>query len=238
MGTWWWDQFRPFGCHTSPAIFDPFASDLELILQIQWGWEHTLHYIDYFLAIFPHSTTFSDAPNRFNGDFSQICRYLGFRVKDEKNEEGYCIRFLGIEINTEAMVARLPHHKHKKAMALVNSTLAQHSVIHRSLETTVGFLSFAMKVVPASHPFLRRLYDTLSDIANSPHQSLVGDQERRLLVADVPSTMEQNPTPTPPVVNATAMDRRIWTDRNRGLFSQTRRNSVEHTHTSPALQYH
>ena len=75
-------------------------------------------------------------------------------MKGEKNEEGHCIRFLGIEIDTQAMEARLPPNKHEKATALVNSTLAQHSVTHSSLETTVGFLSFASNVVPASRPFL------------------------------------------------------------------------------------
>ena len=63
METWRCDQFLPFGCRTSPAIFDLFASALEWILQTQRGWEHTLHYLDDFLAIFPHSTTPSDAPN-------------------------------------------------------------------------------------------------------------------------------------------------------------------------------
>jgi hypothetical protein len=123
-------------------------------------WEHTLHYLDDFLAIFPRSAA-SDVPNRYKGNFSQICSDLGFRVNEEKNEEEHSIRFLGIEIDTEAMEAHLPPDKHKKAMALVNSTLAQHSVTHKCFETTVGFLSFASKVVPASRPFLRRLNDAL-----------------------------------------------------------------------------
>jgi len=67
------------------------------------------------------------------------------------------------------MEARLPHDKHEKATALVNSTLAQHSVTPRSLETTVGFLSFASKVVPASRPSLRRLYDTLTVTSGTHH---------------------------------------------------------------------
>jgi len=61
--TWWCNQFLPFGCRTSPAIFDLFASALEWILQTEPGWEHTLHYLDDFLAIIPRSTA-SDAPNR------------------------------------------------------------------------------------------------------------------------------------------------------------------------------
>jgi len=141
---------------------------LEWILQTQRGGEHTLHYVDDFLAIFPRSAA-SDAPNRYKGDFSQICSDLGFRVKEEKNEEGHCIRFLGIDIDTEAMEARLPPDKHEKTTALVNSTLAQHSVTNRSLETTMGFLSFGSKVVRASRPFLRQLYDALMATSQTHH---------------------------------------------------------------------
>jgi len=106
---------------------------LEWILQIQWGWEHTLHYLDDFLAIFPHSATPSDPPNRYKRDFSQICSDLGFQVKEKKNAERHCIKFLGIESNTEAMEACLPHDNHEKAPGLINAILAQHSVTHRSL---------------------------------------------------------------------------------------------------------
>jgi len=145
-----------------PAIFDLFASALEWILQTRRGWEHPLHYLGDFVAIFPHSATCSLSPNRYKGDLSQICSNQGFRVKEEENEEGHCIRFLGIEIDTEAMEARLPHDNHEKPTALVNSTLAQHSATHRSSETTMGFLLFASKLLPASRPFLHRLFDALT----------------------------------------------------------------------------
>jgi hypothetical protein len=124
MERWWCDQFLPFGCRTSPAIIDPFASALEWIFQTQRGWDHTLHYLHDFLAIFPHSAIVSDAPNRYQGDFSQIWNDLQFPVKEEKKEEGHCIRFLAREIYTKAMEAHLPHNKHEKATALVNSTLS------------------------------------------------------------------------------------------------------------------
>jgi hypothetical protein len=166
--TWRCDQFHPFGYRTSPAIFDLFTSALEWILQTHQRCKHTLPYLSDVLAIFPHSAV-SDAPNRYKGDFSQICSDPGIRVKEEKNEEGHYIRFLGIEIDTEAMEARLPPGIPEKATALVNSTLGQNSVTHRSLEMTMGFLSLACKVVPASGHFLRRLNDTLTVTSQTYH---------------------------------------------------------------------
>jgi len=93
------------------------------ITQTQQGCAQTFHYHDDLLTIFPHSAAL-DAANRYNGDFSQICSELVFRVKEEMNEEGHRIRVLGIEINPAAMEARLRHYKYEKETALVNCTLA------------------------------------------------------------------------------------------------------------------
>jgi hypothetical protein len=151
------------------AILDHFASAFECILYTQPGSEHTLQYCDNILAIFPHSSTFSDAPNRYKTDYSQICSNLGFRVKEVKNKYGHCIRFLSIEIDTETMEARWPHDNHEKVTALIISTLVQHSVTQRSLEMTVGLASVAYKVVPGSHPFLCGLNDTLTVTSRTHH---------------------------------------------------------------------
>jgi hypothetical protein len=118
MGAWWCDQFLPFGCRTSPVIFDLFASILEYNFQAQRGWKHLLHYLDGFLAIFPKEHF--KAVQMYKADFSQIYSDLGFRIKEEKNEEGLRIKFFGIEIDTEKMAARLPQDKHEKAVALVD----------------------------------------------------------------------------------------------------------------------
>jgi len=174
MGTWWCDQFLQFGNRSLPAIFYVFASALEWILHSQQGLEHKVHNRDDFLVIFPCSAP-SDALDRYKRDFSQICSELGFRVKGEQNEEGHCIRFLGIEIDTAAMEARLLHIKHEKATALVNSTLALHLVTHRSLETTVGCLSVASKVLPAIAPFLCQLYNDMTAISQTDQMGVWSD---------------------------------------------------------------
>jgi hypothetical protein len=161
MATCRCNQFLPFGSRTSPAIFDLFPSALEWMLQTQRHWKHTLHYLEDFLAIFLRSTV-SDAPSRYNEDFSQIRNALGFRVKEEQNAEGHSSRFLGIEIDTEEMEARLLPDTHEKAKALLNPTLSLHSVKRRILETILGFLSFASTVVSASRAFIGRLYNALT----------------------------------------------------------------------------
>jgi ribonuclease HI len=167
LGAWWCDQFLPFGCRTSPAIFDLFASALEWVLQTQLHWQHVLHYLDDFLAVF--AAEHAQQAQKFKSDFSQVCSHLGFQLKEEKGEKGLRIRFLGIEIDTEKMEARLPQEKHEKAIALVDSIRERRSVKFKELDAAIGFLSFASKVVPASRPFLRRLYDALAGAPRTHH---------------------------------------------------------------------
>jgi hypothetical protein len=164
---WWYDKFLPFGLRTSPFIFDLFSSGLNWILQNELGWAGVLHYLDDFLAVLaPHL----DA-TRYAEDFDSLCKDLGFTVKQKKSYTGTCTDFLGLEIDTAAMEARLPSDKHAKALLLVRTYLRRRSLTLWELQSVIGFLSFAAKVVPLGRPFLRRLYNALSGYSASPHSS-------------------------------------------------------------------
>jgi hypothetical protein len=163
---WWYDKFLPFGLRTSPFIFDLFSSGLNWILQNELGWSGVLHYLDDFLAVLaPHL----DA-TRYADDFDSLCDDLGLTVKHKKSYSGTCTDFLGLEIDTAAMEARLPSAKHAKALLLVRTYLRRRSITLLELQSLIGFLSFAAKVVPLGRPFLRRLYNALSCYSTSPHQ--------------------------------------------------------------------
>jgi hypothetical protein len=130
---------------------------------------HIRHnYLDDFLAVLaPHL----DA-TRYADDFDSLCKNLGFTIKQKKSYTGTCTDFLGLEIDTAAMEARLPSDKHAKALLLVRTYLRRRSLTLWELQSVIGFLSFAAKVVPLGRPFLRRLYNALSGYsASGPHPS-------------------------------------------------------------------
>jgi hypothetical protein len=165
-GTWWYDKFLPFGLRTSPFIFDLFSRGLNWILQNEFGWTAVLHYLDDFLAVLaPHLNA-----TQYAEDFDSLCDDLGFTVKHKKSYSGTCTDFLGLEIDTAAMEARLPSEKHAKALLLVRTYLRRRSITLLELQSLIGFLSFAAKVVPLGRPFLRRLYNALSCYSTSPGQ--------------------------------------------------------------------
>jgi hypothetical protein len=79
----------------------------------------------------------------------------------EKMDEEYCNGLICIEIDTEQLEVHLLHRKHEKPTALVKATHALNVVSHRGLETTMGMLMFTSQLLPASQPFLCRLYKSL-----------------------------------------------------------------------------
>jgi hypothetical protein len=155
---WWYDKFLPFGLRTSPYIFDLFASGLHWILEYELGWPSILHYLDDFLGVIPPT---QDAA-LYAENFDRLCIELGFLIKEKKSVTGTTADFLGLEIDTHAMEARLPADKQAKALLLVRTYLKRKSLTLLELQSVIGFLSFAAKVVPLGRPFLRRLYNALS----------------------------------------------------------------------------
>ena len=69
--------------------------------------------------------------------------------------------FLGIEYDSSLMQARLPPDKLVRARKTVKDLLNKPSISHQELESAVGFLSFAAKIVIPGRAFLRRLFDAL-----------------------------------------------------------------------------
>ena len=59
------------------------------------------------------------------------------------------------------MQARLPRAKLARARNTAETLLKQVDISHQELESAVGFLSFAAKVVVSGRAFLRRLFDAL-----------------------------------------------------------------------------
>ena len=93
--------------------------------------------------------------------FDSLCETLGLKVNRNKDKLHTVVDFLGIELDTVLMQARLPEDKLQKAIELVNSALRKKSIPLEELQTLVGFLAFASKVVIPGRAFLRRLYNAL-----------------------------------------------------------------------------
>ena len=124
-------------------------------------WAVILHYLDDFFAILPPLANYT----LYEQDFDGLCSDLGLKVNVKKNVCGTLVDFLGIELDSSLMEARLPPKKLDMAVQAVKTALAQTSILRTELQSLVGFLSFAAKVVIPGRSFLRRLYDALRNTA-------------------------------------------------------------------------
>lgn len=157
LGIYYIECFLPFGLRTAPLLFDLFARGLHYILAVELCWSIVLYYIDNFLTILRPYTD----PAAYKSEFEATCQMLGLKRHPDEEESGTCIEFLGIELDTVAMEARLPLKKLERARQLVVDVIEADGVPLAKLETFVGFLSFCAKVVVPGRTFLASPYGAL-----------------------------------------------------------------------------
>ena len=85
--------------------------------------------------------------------------------------EGPCqvIAFLGIELDTIQGITRLPSHKLEELQSLIATWVGRKSCLKRDLESLVGKLQHACKVVRPGRAFLRRMFELLHGVSKKHH---------------------------------------------------------------------
>ena len=93
----------------------------------------------------------------------QVFEELGLPVAMDKLEGPVTqLTFLGFELDSCQMELRLPADKLSSLMALIESWLGRRSCTRKELESLVGSLGHATRVVPSGKTFLCRMYELLS----------------------------------------------------------------------------
>ena len=159
------DPMLPFGLRSAPKIFNALADALHWHLQ-QSGVGHIQHYLDDYIIIGPpHSPQC--------GVFLQIllreCSSLGVPIAEHKTcGPTTCLVFLGIEIDSVKGELRLPHDKRTRLQTLLQQWGDRKVCSRKELESLIGLLNHACKVVRSGRAFLRRMIDLLH---HRPHES-------------------------------------------------------------------
>ena len=127
--SYWIDCFLPFGLRTAPFIFDLFAKGLHWILVAKLGWATVLHYLDDFFAVLSPQADHE----LYMQQFTHIYSDLGLRINTLKDVASTVAVFLGIEMDSNSMEARLPSNKLTRARSLVVAHLKNSSISHLEL---------------------------------------------------------------------------------------------------------
>ena len=152
------DAALPFGLRSAPRIFTAVADVLEWRAKFE-GITHIIHYLDDFLILAPPGS--SRCRQELEGLLALFGR-LQVPVAAEK-VEGPSTRlvFLGIVIDTSRMCLRLPSEKLDNLRTMVADWLPKKSCLIRDLQSLVGKLQHASKVVRPGRTFLRRMFELL-----------------------------------------------------------------------------
>ena len=159
-----------------PKIFTAVADALQWILEDR-GVTLVWHYIDDFIVCGPLASL--DC-RRFVLTTIAICDELGLPFAKRKFAgPATCITILGIEIDTVAGQLRLPEDKLVRIKTLLVSWQFKKGCSCRELESLVGLLNHACKVVRPGRSFLRRMIVSTRWLSQMP----LGRGDETLLVA-------------------------------------------------------
>ena len=138
------DAALPFGLRSAPKILSAVAEVLEWRAKFE-GVTDVLHYLDDFLMISP-----AESP-KGSQDLNIILTLfdrLHVPVAPEKVEGPTTqLTFLGIEMDTENMILRLPENKLSALKEMIGEWLTRKSCTVRDLQSLAGKLQHACKVV-------------------------------------------------------------------------------------------
>lgn len=173
MGMYWEgalyiDSALPFGLRSAPKIFTALADAAEWIMR-QSGVQFVLHYLDdYLVAGAPSSPECAAALTTMMDVFNR----LGFPIASEKVEGPTpCLEFLGFVLDSQALEVRLSLTKLQELRSLIHWWVGRRSCERKELESLVGKLAHAAKVVKPGKTFLRRMFELLGG-ARRPHHHI------------------------------------------------------------------
>ena len=160
------DAALPFGLCSAPKIFNAVADTVEWILK-QEGVACVFHYLDDFLLVGSPSSNQCEEHLKI---LLMTFERLNIPVAMEKLEGPTTVlTFLGIEMDTQNSTLRLPRDKVQELKSLIATWSQRKSCTKRDLQSLVGKLQHACKVVRPGRSFLRRMFELLRGTAKKQH---------------------------------------------------------------------
>lgn len=152
-----YDKTLFFGLSYSCNLFEKFSTALQWILEHKFSVTHCVHILDDFLFIGPPNSSkcYSALIS-----FYKLPQDIGLPIKPSKTVlPTTTLTFLVLELDTVKFEIRLPQDKLVSLMEEVLKLKSQKLATLKQLQSLIGMLNFACKVVPPRRPFLRRLID-------------------------------------------------------------------------------
>ena len=97
---------------------------------------------------------------------------LGVPIADEKTEGPTTkLTLIGLELDSEDMVVRLPQKKVTEIQLLLKTMLNKSRCTLKEMQSLIGILNFACRAIIPGRPFCRRLINSICGLTK-PHHHL------------------------------------------------------------------
>ena len=176
----YYDKCLPMGCAQSCKIFERFSSSVQWILK-QRGINCVSHILDDFMFVGPPE---SPCCQRNLDAFISLAHELSVPINHNKTcMPATTCTVHGVELDTVLWQARLPVDKVQKiAGALGNMSHRRHTTLH-DLQSLIGMLNFACRVISPGRAFLRRLIALTIGVTKPGHHIKLNSEARADLSA-------------------------------------------------------
>ena len=152
--SYYFDRCLPMGARSSCQIFELLSSAIQFIL-LKQGLNHCTHYLDDFLIA---NSSLSKCQTDLDTLLS-TCTQLNIPIANDKTvAPTQVIQYLGIEIDTIRKTVKLPNEKLDKCKTEIRSLLERKKCSLRELQSLLGLLQFACRVIVPGRTFLQNLY--------------------------------------------------------------------------------
>ena len=160
------DLFLPFGLRSAPLIFNQLSDALEWILKHNYGLKYVLHILDdFFLA----EHTKLDCLLSFSTLLRFFMAVKAPVVASKTLGPSQVLEFMGIILDSVRMEARLPDDKLTRIKDLLESFTNRQSARLVELQSLIGTLQFACKVVVPGRTFLQRIINLTRGVPSRFH---------------------------------------------------------------------
>ena len=150
------DKMLGMGASPSCRIFEDFSDAILWILEHKFNITDVVKVLDDFLFIH-HDANICQ---QYLHTFIQLCHHIGVPIAHNKTEGPIkVLTFLGIELDSIIMHARLPSDKLLKYRESIKQVANSSSTTLRALKSVIGQLIFTTSVIPSGRAFLRRLHN-------------------------------------------------------------------------------
>ena len=170
----------PFGCSIACRTFETFSTFLEFAVSRQSTAGRLLHYLDDFLFGGRKGT---DDCACIMSVFQDKMMLLGVPVAQEKTEGPLTkICFLGLEIDSEESVIRIPRIKIQEITDKINDTLPRKKCKLKQMQSLIGSLNFACRAIVPGRPFCRCLINATCGLTKQHHHLRITSNTKNDLV--------------------------------------------------------